>query len=50
MGLIAAARELNIKVVDVQHGKQENYRLCIPVGQSNGGYQMMPDFLVLGAA
>ena len=45
MGLIAAARELNIKVVDVQHGKQGKLQ-AMYTGWSipNCGYQMMPDF------
>ena len=51
MGLIAAAQELNIKVVDVQHGKQEeNYSVFRLV---NSKWWISDDagfFLVLGAA
>jgi hypothetical protein len=45
MGLIAAARELGIATIDVQHGKQGRYQgmyswwTCIPPG----GYRLMPD-------
>ena len=45
MGLIAAAHERGVKVVDVQHGKQGKLQAMysgwnIP----KGGYEMMPDF------
>ncbi len=44
MGIIAAARELGIRVVEVQHGKQgANQAMYSGWRVPAGGYEMMPD-------